>query len=114
PACVQRMPSRRTRARLLHRSRAGATAIARTGRRLGARARTTYRVTLLRRCVVVATGSVRDRRLVLRVRRTETRTIVRDGRRTTVATYPRLSGSYVLRPGRSGARIAATIVAFGR
>lgn len=112
--CVQRSPRRRARARPLRRSGSRATVIARTGRRLGARARTSYRVILVRRCVVVATGSVRDRRLVLRVRRTARRTIVRNGRRTTVATYPRLGGSYVLRPGAKGPRIAVTALTFSR
>ena len=77
-------------------------------RRLGSNARTRYRVRLMRGCVVVAFGSVRDASLVLRVRATGSVTVRRDGRSVTVATYPRLRGSYLLQPSRSGPPIAVT------
>ena len=112
--CAQRTPVRRVEARPVRETRSRATVIARTGRRLGARAGTSYRVILVRRCVVVATGSARDRRLALRVRSTATQQIVRDGRRTTVRTYPRLRGRYVLRPAAEGPRIAFTTLTFRR
>ena len=112
PPCTQRSPRRRVRARPLHGSGARARVIARTDRRLGARARTTYRVVLVRRCIVVATGSARDRRLVLRVPPSATRTVLRDGRPASVATYPRLRGSYVLRAGADGPRVIVTTVTF--
>ena len=112
PACAQRYPRRRVGARPLHGASARATVIARTARRVGSRARTTYRVILVRRCVVVASGSVRDRRLVLHVRRSGARTVARDGRLSSVASYPRLRGRYVLRAGADGPRIAVTTVTF--
>lgn len=63
---------------------------------------------LVRRCVVVASGPVPDRRLVLQVRRSGTRTVMRDGRLTSVASYPRLRGRYVLRTGADRPRVAVT------
>jgi glucose/arabinose dehydrogenase/PKD repeat protein len=111
-ACTQPRSTLVTRARAISVTRAGATVIARTGRRPGARARRSYRVQLLRRCSIVATGSVRDRRLVLRVRSTGTRTVTTNGTRRTVKRYPRLSGSYLLTPAGDGPRIAVTTVRF--
>ena len=110
--CTQPSPRRSTRARTASGARARATVVATTGRRVGARARTSYRVQLVRGCTIVASGSVRDRRLVLRVRATATRTVTRKGRRVSVRTYPRLRGSYVLRPAGDAPRIAVTTVRF--
>ncbi|CAA9519250.1 MAG: Cytochrome c551/c552 [uncultured Solirubrobacteraceae bacterium] len=113
PACVQPRSRRVASARLRGSRLARARVVATTSTQLGRRARTRYRVMLTRRCSTVATGYVRGRRLVLTVKPSGTRTIMRNGRRVTVTTHPRLAGAYLLRPSRAGPRVSVTTVRFG-
>jgi len=81
-------------------------------KRMGKRKRASYRVKLTRACTTIATGTVKDKRLVLKVKPTGSKRVRRGGRRVTVKTYPRLKGTYLLQPNGGKNRITAVKVRF--
>ncbi|MEA2220896.1 MAG: hypothetical protein QOJ35_3522 [Solirubrobacteraceae bacterium] len=112
PACVRPRSTRSVLVKRPHDETARARVVAIARGRLGARASTRYRVRLTRGCTVIATGVAHGRRLVLMVKPTGTKAIMRHGRPATVKTYPRLIGPYLLRPAASGPRLAVLTVTF--
>ncbi|HWT95268.1 MAG TPA: hypothetical protein VN238_19885, partial [Solirubrobacteraceae bacterium] len=69
-----------------------------------------YRVWLTRGGRSVATGTLDGRTLTLTVAGTRKVTRTKGGRRKVTTTYPRLSGSYTLRPASGGTALPTVVV----
>jgi hypothetical protein len=64
-------------------------------KQIGAKQRSTYKVKLTRACVTIATGTIKGKSLVLKVKSVGTKTVKRKGHKVKIRTYPRLKGTYV-------------------
>lgn len=73
---------------------------------------TTYRVKLTRKCVTIASGTVRGKTLRLVVKSNGTKTIKRGTKKVKVKRFPRLGGRYVLQANAGKAKLAAVALVF--
>ncbi|WP_169542346.1 reprolysin-like metallopeptidase [Solirubrobacter soli] len=114
PTCVDPKTSRTFTVRL--RGAARKAGVAKPGlsvsKQIGAKKRSTYKVKLTRACVTIATGTIKGKKLALKVKATGTKTVKRKGKRVKVKTYPRLKGTYLLQADGGKNKIKAVKVKF--